>query len=117
MIFSENRYPFFGIMLQGREEPMRKSSIGSAALLALCLGDLSASGAPARATRGADAFAQRAIVACRQMYGGDRGKAGNQGKPIWIENCFRDKTGHYPFELGIPLYPPGYDWYRNPDRY
>jgi hypothetical protein len=51
------------------------------------------------------------------MYGGDRGKAGNQAKPIRVEGCFKQATGHYPFELGIPLYPPGYDWFTNPDRY
>lgn len=96
---------------------MRTPLLGSLLLLALCLADISASGAPLRAPHGADASAQQAIVQCRQMYGGDRGKAVNQAKPIWIENCFKQKTGHFPFELGIPLYPPGYDWYLNPDRY
>jgi hypothetical protein len=52
---------------------------------------------------------KQAIVECRQMYGGDRGKVVNQVKPIWVENCFKQKTGHFPFEFGIPLYPPGYD--------
>jgi hypothetical protein len=96
---------------------MRTPLLGSSLLLVLCLADLSASGAPLRAPRGTDASAQQAIVQCRQMYGGDRGKAVNQAKPIWVENCFKQKTGHFPFELGIPLYPPGYDWYLNPDRY
>jgi hypothetical protein len=59
----------------------------------------------------------RPIVFCRQAYGGDRGKAINQAKPIWVENCFKQKTGYYPFQPGIPLYPPDYDWYLNPDNY
>jgi hypothetical protein len=96
---------------------MGKFLLGSSALAVLCLAQVPATGAPARGPRGADAAAQQAIVECRQMYGGDRGKAVNQAKPIWVENCFKQKIGRYPFELGIPLYPPGYDWYLNPDRY
>lgn len=71
----------------------------------------------AQAARAGGGGAQKAIIKCRQMYGGDRGKAVNQAKPILVENCFKQATGHYPFELGIPLYPPGYDWFANPDRY
>ena len=96
---------------------MRKFLFGLSALAMLCLGQMPAPAAPARAPRGEVSGMQQAIVECRQMYGGDRGKAVNQVKPIWIESCFKQKTGHFPFELGIPLYPPGYDWYRNPDRY
>jgi hypothetical protein len=36
------------------------------------------------------------FVKCRQMYGGDRGKAGNQAKPILVEGCFKQATGYYP---------------------
>jgi hypothetical protein len=105
-----------GPSLSGRKL-MRKYLLGSSVILTLCLGHLSVSGAPLRAPHSADASAQQAIVWCRQAYGGDRGKAVNQAKPIWVENCFKQKTGYYPFQLGIPLYPPGYDWSLNPDRY
>ncbi len=95
---------------------MRKCLLGSAMLL-VCLSQMPAQGKAVRAAAGADASAQQAIVQCRRMYGGDRGKAVNQARPIWIESCFKVKTGRYPFELGIPIYPPGYDWLANPDNY
>jgi hypothetical protein len=96
---------------------MRKSLFGSSVLVVLCLYQMTASAAPARAPRGEANALQQAIVECRQAYGGDRGKAVNQVKSIWVENCFKTKTGRFPFEVGIPLYPLGYDWYLNPDRY
>ena len=63
----------------------------------------------ARDARGAGASTQRAIAECRQMYDGDRGMSGNQSRPTSIEGCFKQKTGRYPGELGIPIYPSGYD--------
>ena len=85
------------------------------AVLIVCASALPTTGLAART--GAGAAAQQAIIECRQTYGGYRGKAVEQAKPIYVERCFKQKTGYYPFQLGIPLYPPGYDWYLNPDRY
>jgi hypothetical protein len=95
---------------------MRKVLLGPAVLLA-GLSQMPTPGAAARAARGADAAAQHAIVACRQMYSGNRGRAVNQARPMFIEGCFKQMTGRYPFELGIPIYPVGYDWRTNPDGY
>ena len=85
---------------------MRRLLLGSALLL---VGLTQTPGLAARAARAAANPAQQAIVECRQMYAGDRGMSGNQTRPTSIESCFRQKTGHYPNELGIPIYPPGYD--------
>jgi len=93
---------------------MRTFLPGSAALI-VCLWQTLAPSA--QAARAGGSAAQEALVRCRQMYGGDRGKAGNQAKPLWVESCFRRATGHYPSEVGLPLYPPGYDWFTNPDHY
>jgi hypothetical protein len=95
---------------------MRKSLLGAAVLLA-CWSQVSTPGHAARAAHGASAAAQQAIVECRQQYSGNRGRAVNQARSTFIEGCFKQKTGRYPFELGIPIYPPGYSWRTNPDGY
>jgi hypothetical protein len=95
-------------------EHMRAVLLGSATLILLVWQTCVPSAQAARAGAGA---AQAAIVKCRQMYSGDRGKAVDQAKGTFIESCFKQATGHYPFELGIPIYPPGYDWFTNPDHY
>jgi hypothetical protein len=87
---------------------MRNLIVGLSALV-LFTGPAPKPSEAATAARIASSSAQQAIVECRARYGGDRGRAGNQRRPIWIEDCFKEKTGRYPFELGIPIYPPGYD--------
>ena len=87
---------------------MRNIMLGSAVLFAVL------SQAPLQQSMAATAglakgSAQQAIAECRDRYGGDRGRAGNLQSSMLIESCFKGKTGRYPSQLGIPLYPPGYD--------
>jgi hypothetical protein len=63
----------------------------------------------AKAAGATNASAAKAIAECRARYSCDRGHFGNQMKPMWIEACFKEKTGKWPSELGVPLYPPGFD--------
>jgi hypothetical protein len=102
--------------IASRSELMRRFLLGSAAAL-VCLSQIPTPGDAARPPRGASAQAQQAIIECRQRYSGNRGRAVNQARSTFIEGCFKQATGHYPFELGIPIYPPGYDWRTNPDAF
>jgi hypothetical protein len=92
---------------------MRHAVIGSAVLFAV-LSQMPPQQLAAATARAGNGAAQQAIVECRARYSGDRGQAGNLQTSSSIESCFKGKTGRYPFELGIPLYPPGYDP-RHPD--
>jgi hypothetical protein len=93
---------------------MRTVRLGSAAVILLLWQTLAPA---AHAGAGTAGSAQEWIVKCRQMYGGDRGRAINHVKSMLVESCFKQATGRYPFELGTPIYPSGYDWFINPDRY
>ena len=96
---------------------MRTFRLGSAAVILLVWQTLAPAAQAARAGPGTAGSLQEWIVKCRQMYGGDRGRPINHVKSMLVESCFKQATGRYPFELGIPIYPPGYDWFTNPDRY
>jgi hypothetical protein len=46
--------------------------------------------------------AQQAMNECVLMYcGSSRDRSVKQSRPILVEGCFRQKTGHLPAELGI----------------
>jgi hypothetical protein len=87
---------------------MRNIMVGSAVLLAV-IGQIPLQQSKAAAAALAKGSAQQAIAECRDRYAGDRGRGGNLQTSMLIESCFKGKTGRYPFQLGIPLYPAGYD--------
>jgi len=46
----------------------------------------------------ATASNQGAIAQCRHQYGGNRGSQGYIMRPYWIEQCYHEKTGKFPWQ-------------------
>ena len=64
------------------------------------------SAAPAQATKKAKnnvSEAQKAMDECSLNYCGYRSSSVTQARAIWIENCFRQKMGRSPAEMGIAV--------------
>jgi Protein of unknown function (DUF3551) len=54
--------------------------------------------------------AQQAMQECRQQYGGSGGDAphgyySKDQQSAWVEACFKEKTGLYPGQANVNLYP------------
>jgi len=47
--------------------------------------------------------AQRAMDECALQYCGYRSASVTQSKPMWVESCFRQKTGRTPAEMGVAM--------------
>ena len=47
--------------------------------------------------------AQQAMNECALNYCGPRSPSVSQSKGILVENCFRQKTGHSPAEMGVNI--------------
>ena len=109
---------FSGSGSGGASRFMRKLPFGMAALFIFSTQMLEQSKA-AKAARTTNGSADKAIAECRARYSCDRGHFGNQMKPMWIEACFKEKTGIWPSRVG-PLYPPHFDLWKEfgcPDYY
>jgi hypothetical protein len=46
---------------------------------------------------------QAIIVECRRMYAGQRSRAVMAGRPMYVEGCFHQRTGKYPWQAGVTL--------------
>lgn len=54
----------------------------------------------ARSTQAASATHRQAMDKCQELYGGFRGWLGRD-RYAYIERCFKDLTGKYPFEVSM----------------
>jgi hypothetical protein len=45
------------------------------------------------------------MIECRRMYWGQRSPAVAASRPMFIEGCFRQRTGKHPWEAGVTVYP------------
>jgi hypothetical protein len=78
---------------------MIRITIAALGLLA-CASQAMAAPRPARSADNVST-AQKAMEECSLNYCGNRSSSVQQARAIWIESCFRQKTGQYPAELGI----------------
>jgi hypothetical protein len=78
---------------------MSKLLIGALGLL-MVLVQISAGHA---ASESGAVSAKKAMNYCSRQYCGHRGLIGNQQRPVWIEGCFKERTGKYPAELGVAI--------------
>jgi hypothetical protein len=46
----------------------------------------------------ATASNQQALAECKHQYGGHRGAQGRTMPPVWIESCYHERTGRYPWQ-------------------
>jgi hypothetical protein len=60
--------------------------------------------AAAKPTTGQASYAA-IMVECRRMYWGQRSPAVAASRPMFIEGCFRQRTGKHPWEAGVTVYP------------
>jgi hypothetical protein len=82
-----------------RRVQMIRITIAALGLLA-CASQATAAPQPARSADNVGT-AQKAMDECSLNYCGNRSSSVQQARAIWIESCFRQKTGKYPAELGM----------------